>query len=140
MRKSTTHTSEHRAGAAAVEFAVVLPFIVLLILGAIEAGRAVMVQHALEEAARAGCRLYVVDDVTEQEARDMIADSLTAAGITKYTITLNPATKAGVDTHLEPVTVTVSVNYADVAWLPARFFTGKAVSGQCTMPADLNEY
>lgn len=135
-----SNSTRTRAGAAAVEFAVVLPFIVLLILGAVEAGRAVTVQHSLEEAARAGCRLYVVDDVTEQEARDAIAQSLEQSGIKKYSITFNPSSKAGVDTHLEPVSVTVSANYSDVSWLPVNFFSGKAISGQCTLPADMNVY
>ena len=42
-----------------MEFAVVLPLFCLLVVGAIDVGRAIMVQQKLVEATRAGCRLSV---------------------------------------------------------------------------------
>ncbi len=71
-----------RNGAALVEFTVILPVLVLLLLGAIDVGRAIMVQHKLTEAARAGCRIYAVTtEITKREVRDMVARVMTDANI-----------------------------------------------------------
>ena len=128
-----------RRGVAVVEFAVCLPIVVLLMLGAVEAARALMVQHALQEAVQAGCRVYSVLDVPTQKAVDIINQSLTAEGITNYTLNFSPAFKNDIDTDLEPVTITATVNYSDVSWLAPTFMAGTTISGQCTMPADLGE-
>jgi Flp pilus assembly protein TadG len=46
-----------RPGTAAVEFAVLLPFLVILLMGLWEVGRIVMVQNIIDNAAREGARL-----------------------------------------------------------------------------------
>jgi len=109
-----------RRGIAAVEFAVMLPLVVLLLLGAVEVGRGVMVSHSLQEAAQAGCRVYSV------------------AGITNQTITFEPPSKGQIDVHMEPVTVTVTIPFVNVAWVSPNFLNGAALQGKCIMPADLD--
>ena len=42
-----------RRGGAMVEMAVIIPVLLVFLLGSVEIGRAVMVKHVLEEAARA---------------------------------------------------------------------------------------
>lgn len=62
-----------RRGAADVELAIVLPVFVLLVIGAIDVGRATMVRHKLVEAARAACRLYAVEDqVSSQQIANVV--------------------------------------------------------------------
>jgi Flp pilus assembly protein TadG len=53
-------TSER--GAAAVEFALVLPLLLLLVFGIVEFGRAFQVQATLSAAAREGVRVMAVQD------------------------------------------------------------------------------
>ena len=61
-----------RRGAAVVELAVVLPVFVLLVIGAIDVGRAILVRHKLVEAARAACRLHTIqDEVTPEQVSDV---------------------------------------------------------------------
>lgn len=129
--------SASRKAASAVEFAVVLPVIVLLLLGAVEMGRAVMVQHSLQEAAQAGCRVYAVFDAPEEAAEDIIGNAMSKAGVKKYSVTFDPPEKSKIKKNMEPVTVTVSVDYSDVAWLSPDFMSGAAVVARCTIPADL---
>ena len=136
---SGTITGKPRKGTATVEFAVVLPLIVLLLLGAVETGRGVMVCHALQEAAQAGCRVYSVEDSTLSQARAMVDGIMEDAGITNHQIQFSPSSKSGIDIHMEPVSVTVSIPFADVAWLPADFLAGATLQGRCVMPADLSE-
>lgn len=123
-------------GAAIVEFAVVLPVIVLLLMGSLELGRAVMVRHVLEETARAGCRVAVFENGTKQDVIDIVDAAMTAAGIDTYTLTVNPDPPENLDAF-EPVTVTVSVAYTDVSWLPSsNFMSESTLTGLCVMPAE----
>ncbi len=136
--KSQVHLNPIRRGVEVVEFALVLPVLVLLMLGAIEAARAVMVVHALQEAAQAGCRVYSVKGTTQAEATSIIAQAMTHAKVTTYSVTFNPATKQEVDVACEPVTVTITTSFANAAWLLPRFLAGKSLQGSCVFPADLD--
>jgi Flp pilus assembly protein TadG len=48
-----------RRGAAAVEFAVIIPLVIIMVFGMIEFGRGFMVQHIITETARRACRFAV---------------------------------------------------------------------------------
>lgn len=125
-----------RRGTSAVELAVVLPVVIILLLGAIEVGRAVSVQHALTKAARAGCRVYCVADNTAEQAEAAVDAALASSGYGNYRITWDPPTSEEIDTDLEPVTVIISIDYEDVAWGPPWFMAGRSVTGTTVMPAD----
>jgi Flp pilus assembly protein TadG len=56
------------AGAAAVEFALILPVVLLLLFGIIEFGRAWNVKQVLTDAAREGARVAVVNNVMSAAA------------------------------------------------------------------------
>lgn len=126
--------SGKRRGAAVTEFAVVAPVFFLMIIGFIEFGRALMVQQVLVNAARVGAREAILasGQATVQSVTDAIADY--TEGITVHPVTVdvspNPATaKAG-----DMITVTASVNFIDVSWLPAPWFLGDALlSSSSTM-------
>ncbi len=122
-----------RRGAAAVEFAVVLPVFITLVFGMIEYGRMVMVQQVITNAAREGCRKAIMDGATSQEVQDIVNNYLESAGITSATITITPSepSEAGAG---EPVTVSVSVPYDQVSWLPApMYLSGTEMSATCVM-------
>ncbi len=122
-----------RRGAAAVEFAVVLPVFITLVFGMIEYGRMVMVQQVITNAAREGCRKAIMDGTTGQEVLDLVNDYLDSAGITGATVTVTPSepSEAGAG---EPITVSVSVPYDQVSWLPApMFLSGTEMSASCVM-------
>lgn len=129
-----------RFGLAAVEFAVCLPLVLLLLLGAVDVGRAVVVQHSLVEAARAGCRLYTVKELTESDVEEIVDQCMAEAGISDYTTEFDPPAKADITAHMQPVTVTVSVPHEAVAWIPSWFMSGRTIIGTSTMPADLNQF
>jgi Flp pilus assembly protein TadG len=136
--KSLARRHQTRRGAELVEFALVLPLIVMLFFGAIEAAQAVRVSHSLQEAAQAGCRVYSVKGTTKAQATTVIANAMTQAGITQYNIGFNPPNKADVNVSGEAVTVTVSTSFANVAWISGGIFAEKLLSGACIFPADVN--
>ena len=80
-----------------------------------------------------------MSDSTTQEAEDIIAAAMDEAGVSNYEISYEPANKSDIVTKLEPVTVAVRVNYADVAYFAPSFFNGSAITGSSTMPAEVTE-
>jgi Flp pilus assembly protein TadG len=113
----------NRHGAAAVEFALVAPLFFLLIFGMIEYGRMVMVQQILTNAAREGARVGVLDGSTETKVTAAVNNYLTAAGIKNATTTVSPNPPSSA-AATSPVTVTVSVGFNDVSWLPSPLYLG----------------
>jgi len=125
-----------RIGASVVEFAVVLPLFVTLVLGGIELGRAMLVRHTLEEAARAGCRLAVASGGTTDEVKSIVATAMNIASISEYTVKVDPDPPSTA-TNKTPVTVTVSALYDKTSWLPVpAYLGGKTIVGRCVMPSE----
>ena len=138
VRRSTTRGSVKRKsrGIAAVEFAVVLPPVLLLILVSVEVARAIAVQHTLQETCMNGCRIYSLGDRTQQQATDMINLSLNEAGISGHSVEFVPATKAEITAEMQPVTVTISVPYSQVGVGVQWMLAGSTVTASTTLPAE----
>lgn len=129
-------TGRGRRAAAAVEFAIVAPLIFLLLFAAVEFGRVLMTIHAIESAAREGCREAVSWDPSSQHVKQTVADHLTPFGISGYTLKLNPAEPRNAR-QWAPVTVEIDVPFSRVSWLPVpRFAQRLMLSGSCTLPQE----
>ena len=110
-----------RRAASAVEFAIVAPIFFLVVLGIIEFGRVSMVQQIITNAAREGARVAVLDGSTHTSVANKVNDYLTAGSVSGATVSMipDPPSNAGFD---EPVSVTVSIGFDNVSWLPTPFF------------------
>jgi Flp pilus assembly protein TadG len=86
-------TSERETGAAAVEFALIFPLLVLLLFGIFEFGRAYNVQIQLSAAAREGVRVMAIqnDAVAARSATRAAAPAISPA-LTDAEISVVPAT------------------------------------------------
>lgn len=70
-------------GNSVIEFALVLPILLLVVFGITEFGRAIMVTNVLNSAAREGARLAAVTSLTDTTSvRARVIEVLTAANIT----------------------------------------------------------
>jgi len=117
----------NRRGAAVVEFAIVAPVFFLLVFGMIEYGRMVMVQQILTNASREGARYAVILDSNDTTAvQTKVTDYLQSASINgSPTVTVDwPAGGSGSN---QPVTVTVSIPFGQVSWLPSPMFVSSTL-------------
>ena len=77
---------KNRGGQSIIEFAVLLPILLLVIFGITEFGRAILVKNVLHTAAREGARLAVVSDSTSAHGR--VLEVLNAANVVPKEITI----------------------------------------------------
>jgi Flp pilus assembly protein TadG len=128
-----------RRGAAVVEFAVVAPIFLTLIGGTIELGRAIVVVQHLTNASRGGARIAGYNTTTSSSTVTSAVNTyLTNEGISGATTTVSPSSLSSVADGTQ-VSVTVSIPYSSVSWLPKPFFLGgktlTATSVMCREPA-----
>lgn len=123
-----------RRGVAAVEFAVVLPIMLILVLGVWEIGRLVEVQQLLTNAAREGARRAAMGSASNTDAKNAVTRYLQNTGIptTNATINVTNETNPGVDAsdaaQLDCFRITISVPVADIGWLlSGQFFSASTV-------------
>jgi Flp pilus assembly protein TadG len=122
-----------RKGAAVVEFAVVAPVLFLLLLGMIECGRMIMVQQSLTTAVREGARIAVSEGNNAAAAIDAVQSFLGGTGIKGAKVAVKP-TNVGTMAHGQPISVSASVPFRKVSWLPNPFFfADKTLSSTATM-------
>ena len=117
-------------GASAVEFALIVPLLVLLVLGIAEFGHAFQVQGTLSAAAREGVRAMALqnDPVAARSAVQNAAASLSPT-ITNAQIVIMPATcpAAGGSTNIR-----VTISYR-MPYLTGFFGSGLNLSGTGVM-------
>lgn len=126
--RSATRSSRGRArpGVAMVELASILPVLSLLAFATIEASRMCMVAQIMANAARDGCRVAVVASSANSDVTTRVNAALEAAGfspsaIAAVTTTISPS-DVTTATSGSSITVTLSVPFGGVNWLPAPFF------------------
>ncbi len=119
---------------ATVEFAMVLPILMLFLFGIIEFGRVLSVQHLLNTAAREGARTAVLPGADNAAVIAKINDVLSGAGMAYDALQLTPADVSSAGRN-DPVTVRVQVNYETVAWVGGIVpgFSGTQLQGVVVM-------
>src|SRR5262245_20734165 len=128
-----------RRGAALVEFAVIAPIFLTLVGGMIELGRAIVVAQILTNASREGARIAGYSTTTSASTVTSAVNTfLTNEGVSGATTTISPSSLSSVADGSQ-VSVTVSIPYSSVSWLPKPFFLGgttlSATTVMCREPA-----
>ena len=129
MGKSVRRTSRRgRRGIATVEFAVVFPVIVTVLLGIWEVGRMVDVEGILYNAASVGGRTASTGLNTAAQVQTAVTNYLTLAGISTANVTVtvsdltNPGTDPTAATTLDQLQISVSVPFSAVRWSATSMF------------------
>jgi Flp pilus assembly protein TadG len=125
-----------RPGAAAVEFALVGSVFFLVVLGTVEVGRALMVQHQLTYAARVGCRVGILPGKSNSDITTATVNALTSQGVSgeSVTVQVNDGTGDAANAQSgDEITVLVSIPVGSVTWVPFPRYVSGSLSGQYTL-------
>jgi Flp pilus assembly protein TadG len=124
--KLNRKTWKSEKGQSLVEFALVVPMLLLLVFGIAEFGRAWMVKNILTGAAREASRVAVVRDGGYDKSMSRANNILASANIFGATVKVDIP-----DTDFSPVTTTIS--YQLVAITPLMRIISSGSSGEITL-------
>lgn len=125
--------------------ALVLPVFLLIVLGIVEFGRAMMVGQLLTNGARHGARKAIIEGSTNTSVQTEITDFLTASlGVAASDLTIlievepgpgnpDPADNLSVAQPKDLVKITVNVPFDKVAYVAGNFLNGSTLHGHCAM-------
>jgi Flp pilus assembly protein TadG len=132
------YQGDTRRGAAAVELALVVPFLAILFLGMTEMSRMLIVKVALNNAARKGCQTGILTGKTNQDITADTIDVMRTRGFSStqfnppsvgsVTITVTDPGGTSVSDALSAtagskVTVKVAVPVSSTAWITSYFLS-----------------
>lgn len=117
-----------------VEFALVLPIMLLILMGTVEFGRIMSVSQMLNSAAREGARTATLPGANNSIVQDRVNEELASAGLPNGIIELTPSDITTANRN-DPVTVRVTLPYTDIAWVPGFIpaFSGINLEGIVVM-------
>lgn len=132
----TPHASNARRcarhGAATVEFAVIAPLFIAILLGTIEACSMVFLRQTVEMSAYEAARVAVVKQTTSAQVQTAAKSLLDSRNVKDYTITISPANfqSAAYGTFIQ---VEVRAPCAKNGLIPSIFYGARDVVGTVEM-------
>ena len=133
VRRPILKHSTSRAGGVAVETAVVLPVLFMIMFGAVDCARLNMVRNTAQNAAYEGARNAITPGATANDAKTVAQKVLNGVGIKNYTVSVSPST---ITTATDAVTVTITVPLKDNSWTAAASKTTRNMVRSCTMSVE----
>ncbi len=111
------HKTKDERGSSSVEFALVLPALMLVLFGIVEFGRMFMVHQMLGSAAREGARVASMPGADNSAVLEAINEELVSAGLTADTCQFTPSDVTTASRN-DPITIRVQIDYDSIAWTP----------------------
>lgn len=129
------HQNGQRRATAAVEFVVVLPLIVMLLLGLWEGGRLVEIEQLVNNAAREGARQAASGVLNYSQVQNVVTSYLSNAGVPTANVVVTirnlgfPGNPSPPDdnpqnaTQLDQLKVSITLPFNDVRWIALNVVT-----------------
>lgn len=127
---------KRRLGAAAVEFAVIVPFMGLLIYGMFEISRGMMVKEILTNAARKGCNTGIKPGKTNTDIINDVNNILSDNNINSSSATITilvrdqPYSSSTPPKQFDKVSVQVSIPVSATTWGSTWILKGQAIESE----------
>ena len=138
MRRLSSKTKRRRQGVAAVEAALCLPVVLILMLGTLEICSGIFLRESLKIASFEGARAGVRRQSTPDQVRTTVTEVLQARGVQGAQIEIVPNSFDGLDA-LSPIAVTVTAPAEGNSAFNLNFLTGRTVNARTTMLREFDE-
>ena len=120
-RHGRSRPGHARCGSMLIEFAFVAPVFFIMVLGIFEFGRAMMVQALLTSAAQQGARAGALNGSQVADVDTAVNNYLSSAGVSGASTTCSPTPPSSAGPG-QDVTVTVTIPYSSVSWIPTPHY------------------
>jgi Flp pilus assembly protein TadG len=130
QRSSKLHGRRTRGGAVAVETAITLPVLLLVVFASIEFARAHSLLHTTENAAYEAARRGIVPGATARAVKKKAKAILGAVGARNARVTVTPST---ITPTTEEITVDIRVPMNSNGFISGMFFKDKSLKGHCKL-------
>ncbi|HUZ54815.1 MAG TPA: TadE family protein [Streptosporangiaceae bacterium] len=132
MNRRPLRCGKRDRGAAAVEFALLLPLLLLLLFGIIDFGRALNAQVTLTQAAREGARLTALNQPNVTSRTQAAATGLSGVGVA----VLSACPVGSGPTANADVKVTYTFTFVTPIGAIAKMFGGSGLGSPLTLHAE----
>jgi Flp pilus assembly protein TadG len=122
-----------RNGAAAVEFALTAPILIMFLFAGLEFSRYNMIQQTANNAAFESTRQCILPGAAASDGQTAAQAILSAVGITGGVVTINPLT---ITNATISVTTTVAVPTTGNLWVTPIYTGTGTIKGTCTLTSD----
>jgi Flp pilus assembly protein TadG len=119
-----------RNGATAVEMAMCMPILFLLLFGCYEFARANMMRHAVQAASYEGARTGIVPGATVRDVERSVQFVLSTVGVRNFDVVVSPNP---IGLRSQKINVAVSLRMRDNTSLPMLFNNNTELSGVCEL-------
>ena len=122
-----------------MEFAFVLPILLIFVLGVMEIGRYINVNLMLQAAAREGARQASTGQMTNAQVITAVTGVVKAAGLPTNNLVVtvadltNPGTDVSQAAILDNIQVTASLPYSQVRWITTSYYTNAGTTISATV-------
>jgi Flp pilus assembly protein TadG len=132
IEKPAYRNKRNRAGAAAVEFAIAISVLLMIVFASIEFVRLNMLKHSVEHASYLAARKGIIIGAKSSDVKDEAKDHLAILNVTGETVTVNPST---INDDTQIVEVTVEVPVSGNSWISPVYYSG-IITGRTRMLAE----
>ena len=130
--KQSSRANHQRGGVAAVEFAVCLPVIVLLVFGAIEASSFIFLKQSLHVAAYEGARSAIRLGADNEAASTSVQNILGSRNVQDFQVAF-PNGESGTADRGDEIVVEVSAPTSTNSPLAGQFVTNRLLTARVVM-------
>lgn len=122
-----TQPTSSRRGVAAVEAAITLPMLVILVVGALESANAIFLKQTMVIAAYEAAKVASSPNGTNAFAQQRCSEVLTSRDVDTFTLTVTPSSLSSATARGTRVSVTLSVECNSSILGPLWIFSGKTL-------------
>ncbi len=126
----TRRNSRRRRGVAAAEFAVCLPVMILLVVGAVETSSMIFLKQSLTVAAFEGGRTAIAPNATTDDVKKTCETILSDRRVNGGTVTVTPSVENAAVGEFVQVEVTAPCDQNTI--IAGLFFRSRTMSGAAT--------
>lgn len=120
-QRTVKRKSRTRTGAAAVEFAVAISVLLMIVFASIEFVRLNMLKHSVEHASYLAARKGIITGARSTDVKTTAQEHLAILGVTNALVTVNPA---GIKDDTQVVEVIIDVPMSGNTWISPLYFNG----------------